>query len=187
MSFVTRASRFVLLVSALICLVVSTTAPVAAGGTELDRVLSTARNQIGDRYKHFGRGPDLFDCVGFVWYAFKQNNLQTQIGFYRGVAGYWDWFKARGLIAASNPRVGDLIVWGQNTHIGIYLGPDQAISALVNPRGVSVHPIRKSWIGMGVKGYLRVNIQRTPEEPLSVPPVTPSPTPTATPTTTPVV
>jgi len=25
---------------------------------------------------------------------------------------------------------------------------------------VSVHPIRKSWIGMGVKGYLRVNIER---------------------------
>lgn len=180
MSFTSRVRRFALLASILIALLVTTASPVAASGTELDRVLATARAQLGDRYKHFGRGPDVFDCVGFVWYAFKQNNLQAQIGFYRGVKGYWDWFKARGLVATANPRVGDLIVWGRYAHLGIYLGPDQAISALVNPYGVSVHPIRKSWIGMGVKGYLRVNIQRTPEDPLSVPPPSPTPTPTAT-------
>ncbi len=165
-----RVTRFALLVSMLITLLASTAMPVAAGGTELTRVLATAESQLGDRYKHFGRGPNVFDCVGFVWYAFKQNDLQAQIGFYRGVKGYWDWFKARGLVATSNPRVGDLIVWGRYTHIGIYLGPDKAISALVNPRGVSVHPIRKSWIGMGVKGYLRVSVQRSAEEPLSPPP-----------------
>ena len=171
MSFVTRVRRFAILSTALVALLVSTTTPVAAsGGTELERVLATARAQLGDNYKYLGRGPDVFDCVGFVWYSFKQNDLQAQIGFYRGVAGYWKWFKDRGLIATSNPRVGDLIVWGRNTHIGIYLGPDQAISALVQPYGVSVHPIRKSWIGMGVKGYLRVSMQRTAEEPLSPPP-----------------
>jgi cell wall-associated NlpC family hydrolase len=163
-----------LLVSLAVALLATSAVPVAAaGGTELDRVLATGRAQLGDRYKFLGRGPDVFDCVGFVWYAFKQNDLQAQIGFYRGVAGYWKWFKDRGLIVTSNPRVGDLIVWGRNTHIGIYLGPDQALSALVNPYGVSVHPIRKSWIGMGVKGYLRVSMQRTAEEPLSPPPPTP--------------
>ena len=145
--------------------------PVAASGaTELDRVIATAKGQLGDRYKYRGRGPNVFDCSGFVWFTFKQNNVQAQIGFYRSTAGYWAWFKERGLIATSNPRVGDLIVWGNNQHLGIYLGPDQAISALVNPRGVSVHPIRRSWIGMSVKGYLRVSMQRTVEEPLSPPP-----------------
>ena len=158
-----RVRRFALLATIVGGLIVSTT-PVAAAEppTQLESVLAVAHNQLGDPWKHFAKGPDKFDCVGFVWFAFNQNGLKESIGGYRGVGAYYNWFKERGLVTtdASKAQRGDLIIWGKNTHIGIYLGPDQAISALVNPYGVSVHPIRKSWIGMGVKGYLRVNIER---------------------------
>ena len=164
MVLISRVRKFALLTSIIGGLVIAGAVPVAAAEppTQLQSVLSVAHNQKGDPWKHYAKGPDKFDCVGFVWYAYNQNGLKEKIGGYRGVGAYFKWFKQRGLVFtdASKAKPGDLIVWGRNTHIGIYLGPDQAISALVNPYGVSVHPIRKSWIGMKVKGYLRVDIER---------------------------
>ena len=54
---------------------------------------------------------------------------------------------------------GDLIVWGRNKHIGIYLGDGMAISALINPYGVKVHRVT-GYIGMRVKAYLHVKLER---------------------------
>ena len=153
-------ARFVLLASMLAGLLVSTAAPVAAEGTQLDNVLATAKAQLGARWVHYAKGPTNFDCVGFVFYAFNENGLKDNIGGYRGVKAYYNWFRERGMANLSNPQPGDLIVWGRFKHIGIYLGPDTAISALINPYGVSIHPIRKSWIGMGVKAYLHVELER---------------------------
>jgi len=161
---ISRVRRFALLTSIIGGLLVAGALPVAAAEpqTQLQSVLAVAHDQMGDPWKHYAKGPDQFDCVGFVFFAFNQNGIKDKIGGYRGVGAYFNWFRDRGMVFtdASQAKPGDLIVWGRNTHIGIYLGPDQAISALVNPYGVSVHPIRKSWIGMGVKGFLRVDIQR---------------------------
>ena len=54
---------------------------------------------------------------------------------------------------------GDLIVWGANKHIGIYLGGGMAISTLINPHGVSIHPVL-GYLGMPVKAYLHVQLTR---------------------------
>lgn len=162
MAYARTVARFALLASILIGLLVANAAPVAARETQLSKILGTAKAQLGDPWKHYAKGPNRFDCVGFVWFTYNQQGLKDLIGGYRGVGAYYSWFQERGLVTtdASKARPGDLIVWGRNKHLGIYLGPDQAISALVNPYGVSIHPIRKSWIGMGVKGYLRVDIER---------------------------
>lgn len=165
MAFAVPGRRFVLLASIITGLIFTNVMPVAAGAqpTQLSGILSVAKNQLHDPWRHYAKGPDRFDCVGFVWFVYNQNGLKDLIGGYRGVGAYFNWFKERGLVTtdASKALPGDLIVWGANTHIGIYLGPDQAISALINPYGVSIHPIRRSWIGMAVKGYLRVaNLQR---------------------------
>ena len=160
MAFASAVARFVLLGSILASLLVVTASPVAAEGTEFDRVFATAKAQLGDPWVHYAKGPEKFDCVGFVFFAYNENGLKDRIGGYRGVKAYFNWFRERGLANLSNPQPGDLIVWGRFTHIGMYLGPDLAISALVNPYGVSIHPIRKSWIGMGVKAYLHVQLER---------------------------
>lgn len=162
MAFARAVARFALLAGILAGLLVASAAPVAAEQTELNQIVTTAKEQVGDPWKHYAKGPDKFDCVGFVFFAYNEHGLKLRIGGYRGVGAYYNWFRERGLVTtdASKARPGDLIVWGKNQHVGIYLGPDRAISALVNPYGVSVHPIRKSWIGVGVKGYLRVDIER---------------------------
>jgi cell wall-associated NlpC family hydrolase len=138
------------------------TAPVAGATTpmtEAENVVATAKAQLGDRWQHRAKGPNRFDCSGLVWYAFHQNNLHELIGRYRSVAGYFKYFKALGLVSKSDPRIGDLVVWGNNQHIGIYVGDGKAISTLTTRRGVSIHPV-KGYLGVYFKAYLHTQITR---------------------------
>ena len=147
---------------ALVC-VFGAAAPVAASEsapTELQRVLDVALAQVGDRYSFAAVGPNSFDCSGFVTYAFRESGLIDRIGSKRrSVEGFYRWFARRGLADKLNPRPGDLIVWGRFKHIGIYVGDGMAVSALINPYGVKVHPVT-GYIGMRVKAYLHVQLER---------------------------
>ena len=160
-AFASAVARFALLASIVIGLLVVNAAPVAAAEpqSQAASVVEVALNHLHAPWRHFAKGPDKFDCVGFVWFAYNQNGLKDKIGGYRGVSGYFNWFKNRGLVTtdASKAKKGDLIVWGNDTHIGIYLGDGMAVSALINPYGVKVHAV-KGYIGMKVKGYLRVDV-----------------------------
>ena len=162
-AFASAFARIALLVSVLIATLLLNAAPAAAvtSGSQADRVLDVAVHQLGDPWKHFAKGPNRFDCVGFVFFSYNQNGLKDKIGGYRGVKSYFSWFKSRGLVTndMSKAQPGDLIVWGNYKHIGIYMGNGMAVSALINPYGVSKHKV-KGYIGMGVKGFLRVSIDR---------------------------
>jgi peptidoglycan DL-endopeptidase CwlO len=155
-------ARFALLAAVLVTALIMNTAPVAAAGsTQAESVIRVGLNQLNDPWKHYAKGPDKFDCVGFVWYAFNQNGLKNKIGGYRSPKGYFNWFKERGRVTTemSKAKPGDLIVWGRYEHVGIYLGNGRAVSALINPYGVSRHDV-KGYLGMRVKGFLRVNFDR---------------------------
>ena len=137
-------------------------APVTAAAnspTQYDLVYATVHSKMGDQWKERGRGPNVFDCSGLIWYAFHQNGLQGDIGGYRSVAGYFNWFKQRGLVSKTNPQLGDLVVWGNNQHIGLYIGNGQAISTLITKHGVSIHPV-KGYLGIKFKAYLHTQITR---------------------------
>jgi|SRR3954447_229728 len=136
-------------------------APVASAATrtEYDQVYATAVAQLGDQWKYRAIGPDLFDCSGLVWYSFHAHNLQDRIGKYRSVAGYYNWFKNQGRVSKTNPKLGDLVVWGANQHIGLYIGNGMAISTLVTKRGVAIHPV-KGYLNIGFKAYLHVTMTR---------------------------
>jgi len=144
---------------------VGAAAPVAADElpapqTELQRVLDVAMSQVGARYSFASAGPNTFDCSGFVTYVYKEAGLLDRIGGKRRtVAGFRDWFRSRGWASLENRKPGDLIVWGRNKHLGIYIGDGMAISALINPYGVKVHRVT-GYIGMKVKTYLHVKLER---------------------------
>lgn len=152
-------SRISLPIALILGLILTTAAPVAAATTEYDRVFDLAKSKLGADWVHYAKGPDTFDCVGFVWYIYKMNDLQDRIGGYRGVKAYYNWFKERGLVSTSNPRLGDLIVWGRFKHIGMYIGDGKAISALSQPYGVSIHPV-KGYLNVRFKAYLHTQITR---------------------------
>ncbi len=60
-------------------------------------------------------------------------------GTLRSARALYRYFRSRGLASRSNPKLGDLVVWGRGTHIGIYVGKGKAISTLT--RGVRVHSV----------------------------------------------
>jgi cell wall-associated NlpC family hydrolase len=141
---------------------VSIMAPAVAASapqTEYEKVYATAVAQLGDRWEYRARGPNRFDCSGLMFYAFDQNGLKLKIGGYRSVGGYYRWFKEQGKVSKTNPRLGDLIVWGANQHIGMFIGNGMAISTLTTRNGVSIHPVR-GYLGVPFKAYLHVDITR---------------------------
>jgi cell wall-associated NlpC family hydrolase len=153
--------RLLLIATLTLGAMVGTAAPAAAGEkTEAQRIISIAKAQVGARYSFAASGPNRFDCSGFVTYVYRQAGLLDRIGSSRrSVAGFYDWFKRRDRADRENRQPGDLIVWGRNKHIGIYIGDGMAVSALVNPYGVKIHPVT-GYLGMKVKAYLHVKLDR---------------------------
>jgi peptidoglycan endopeptidase LytE len=142
-------------------LILTTAAPALAGSssTEYEKIFQLAKSKMGAPWVHYAKGPNKFDCVGYVFYIFKENGLKERIGGYRGVRSYYKWFQTRGLVSQSNPRVGDLVIWGNFAHIGMYVGDGKAISALVNPYGVKIHPV-KGYLNVKFKYYLHTRLER---------------------------
>jgi hypothetical protein len=117
--------------------------PVAAAGpkTEAQQIIKIAMQQRGDPGRYGATGPRAFDCSGLVIYAFRQAGDKAAVasGRYRSARALYQWYRSRGLASRSNPKPGDLVIWGGGTHIGIYVGRGKAISTLTN--GVRVHGV----------------------------------------------
>ena len=109
---------------------------------KIERVIRIAERQIGDPWVWGMRGPKAFDCTGLVYYSFKRAHALGLIGgHWRGVEALWTWARTRHEADRKDPKRGDLIVWGNAKHVGIYLGHGKAISALVS--GVRIHKVHQ--------------------------------------------
>jgi cell wall-associated NlpC family hydrolase len=153
-------ARITLPLALVLGVLLANVAPAAASTSpqsDFQKIFSLAKTKIGDPWVHYAKGPNRFDCVGYVWYIYHYFNLQTDIGGYRGVKGYYDWFRARGAVSRDNPKPGDLIIWGNFQHVGMYVGNGYAISALINPWGVKIHPV-KGWLNESFRYYLHVHL-----------------------------
>jgi hypothetical protein len=162
--FAVPAFRLVLPVLLAALLLVGTEPRPAAAQTEAAAVLNFAQAQLGKRYEYGAIGLARYDCSGLVFRAFREAGLRDRIGGSRMSArGYFEWFRDRGLVT-NNPRPGDLVAWGSPvSHLGIYIGTGgsgnhRAISALVNPWGVTDH--RVDGINLAFRAFLRVNLER---------------------------
>jgi cell wall-associated NlpC family hydrolase len=102
-------------------------------------VVAFARSHLRARYRHASTGPSSFDCSGLMWRVFKEAGLSGKVTS-TSARGIYQSYRARRLASRSNPQVGDLVVWGHGSHVGVYIGHGYAISALV--QGVRVHRIR---------------------------------------------
>ena len=139
-------------------------APAATLGkqSEADRIVSIAKSKLGARFRLGAEGPRVYDCSGLIYAVYKKAGLLKKVGGQRRLAaGYYHWFKKRGLAGRNNPKAGDLVIWtkkGHITHSGIYVGNGKVISALINPWGVkrtSVHGVRSHFLA-----FLHVNLDR---------------------------
>ena len=119
---------------------ITTQALTAPTTTEAQQIVRIARAQIGDPWHYGASGPSRFDCSGLVRYAFRRAGDATILTDHlRSARSLYVWFKAHGRASRTNPMIGDLVIWGRGTHVGIYVGNGKAISTLMN--GVRVHGV----------------------------------------------
>lgn len=109
-------------------------------------VSGTALSMAGSPYVYGGKSPSGWDCSGFVSWVYAQHgiNIPSSTSAIRA---------AGNTVPVSNPRPGDIIFQGGGTHVGIYVGDGQMISARNPAQGTTVHPTH--WNG-GISGVYRV-------------------------------
>lgn len=142
-----RALAISLMSATLIAAVAVPLSPVAmpsnvesvAAASAASGVIAIARAQLGDPWRYGATGPHAFDCSGLVTYAFRQAGQLARIGggSYRSASTLYASFSRRGLASRRDGRVGDLVIYGAGSHVGIYLGDGRVISTLTS--GVRIH------------------------------------------------
>lgn len=164
-----RASLIAIFGGLLLVTAAPTGAPVAqATSGAASSVVSQARRHIGARYQSGSTGPSSFDCSGLVYRVFSDARLASKIGGNRSSAGLYAWFRSRGLAGRSSPQVGDLVVYGYSgrvSHVGIYIGGGNVISALTS--GVRVH--RTTAVNKPFIAYLHTRLSGSAPRPQPAP------------------
>lgn len=104
----------------------------------LSQVVAVARQYIGVPYVYGGASPSGFDCSGLVMYVYAQFG----VGLAHSVRSQ----AASGVrISAADAQPGDLVVWSDGSHDGIYSGGGNVIHAPYPGRTVSEQPLWGSY------------------------------------------
>jgi cell wall-associated NlpC family hydrolase len=102
------------------------------------RVVRIALAQRGKRYSRGSVGPRAFDCSGLVRYAYRRGGVSSRIGGGQSARSMLRWGRIHHLTSRSNPRVGDIVIYGNGTHAAIYIGHGRVISALNRRQGIRI-------------------------------------------------
>lgn len=112
-----------------------------SGGNQA--IVSTAKSKIGCPYEWGAKGPNSFDCSGFVYWVYKQHGITVPSytdGYmsYRGTNKEISWSEAQpGDILIICKDEGDRPKYGCG-HAGIYLGGDKYIHAPSSGKTVTI-------------------------------------------------
>jgi cell wall-associated NlpC family hydrolase len=117
-----------------------------------NKIIKTARAQIGDSYRAGHSGPNAFDCSGLVRFVFKQVTGKTLPHYSKA-----QYQQAR-KIKKSAALPGDLVFFFENGahHVGIYIGKGKMIDAPRVGEKVRISPISGSWWGRSYTGMGRI-------------------------------
>lgn len=100
----------------------------------IDKMISVAKKQLGDKYVLGAKGPDRFDCSGLVYYCLKEAGSNRRRLSAAGYSGVDDWTK---ITKMRDLKRGDLIFFYDNNftkigHVGIVLNGSEMIDASNN-------------------------------------------------------
>lgn len=156
-----RALASTALAAALLIASAPSAPAAAADPTEANQVIAIAKAQLGDPWRYGATGPSAFDCSGLVLYSFKMAGDLALIGNgnYRSASALYKYFRDRGRTSRTTATPGDLVIWGNGSHVGIYLGGGMAISTLTS--GVRIHAVNA--VTAPFTAYLRTGIYQLPK------------------------
>ena len=96
----------------------------------MEKLIAIAESKIGCPYSGGAKGPNKFDCSGFVYYCMKQ------AGFSGGYMTSRTWrttSRYKRITSMGSIQRGDILVFSGNSantgHVGIYLGGGRMIDA----------------------------------------------------------
>lgn len=103
----------------------------AARQKRIDRFISAASSKLGSEYVLGDRGPDTFDCSGFVWYCLKQAGVSTKRLNAAGFSRKSGWKEIK---SYKDVQKGDILFFRSDdsskvSHTGIYIGSGMMIDA----------------------------------------------------------
>ena len=105
--------------------------PTPKNDTRLEKFINTAKSKIGCEYVLGDRGPNTFDCSGFVFYCLRQAginiNRMNAEGFSK--VSYW-----KNITKIEDLKKGDILFFRSDnsssvSHTGIYIGSGMMIDA----------------------------------------------------------
>jgi hypothetical protein len=129
----------------------STAVPAAAA-----RVVHIAELQRGKRYVYGAAGPSAFDCSGLVRYAYREAGVNSRLGGGHSGTAMLAWGRAHHLVSRSNPKVGDVVVYGNGAHVAIYIGHGLVISALNPSQGIRITALHA--LHLPLTGFIHTNL-----------------------------
>lgn len=103
----------------------------AAKESRINKFISAANAKVGCEYVLGDRGPNTFDCSGFVWYCLKQAGVSTTRLNAAGYSGKSDWKEIKSF---GSVQRGDILFFRSDessrvSHTGIYIGNGMMIDA----------------------------------------------------------
>ncbi|MCU5520713.1 enterotoxin EntFM [Bacillus cereus] len=121
-------------------------------GGDTSSIAGFARSLNHSPYRPSGTTPAGFDCSGFIHYVLNQTGHK---GARQTVAGYWS-----SKTKTNNPQPGDLVYFHNTykpgpSHMGVYLGNGQFISAETTETGVRISSVSNSYWSKHLLGYTK--------------------------------
>lgn len=98
-------------------------------GATVERFIEVAKSKLGCRYVRGAKGPDTFDCSGFVYWCLNQSGVSQ--GYMTSIS-WRTCTKYRRLHSMSDIKKGDVIVFKMSSnsgHVGIALSSSRMIDA----------------------------------------------------------
>ncbi|MEL7602468.1 MAG: C40 family peptidase [Bacillota bacterium] len=118
----------------------------------METFLSIAKSKLGSKYVRGGKGPNTFDCSGFVYWCLNQAGVSQS---YMTSSSWQKTTKYQRISKMSDLQAGDVISY--KGHVGIYLGGGKMIDASSSDGKVRItaSDIRSSsyWTSHFVCGY----------------------------------
>ncbi len=99
--------------------------------TRIDTMIKVAKSKLGCEYVLGDKGPNTFDCSGFVYYCLKQAGVSVSRMDANGFSKVSRW---KNITSISDLKKGDLVFFcneksSRVSHVGIYIGGGEMIDA----------------------------------------------------------